>query len=158
MASNTGPACNTQAQQRLHETQGSPQTEEQLTIGQESANTPPVTSPTARSSLSPITKNISKEGESSNKDYSHEEKTTHEFTGGLYISHQDPEQQYATAPASPSMNQSTGFVEIRLMPPPNVYKDKGKGKKLFTPPIGKENTPFQWEQNPPSRMPSIKEE
>ena len=142
MASNTGPTCNTQAQQHLHETQGSPQIEEQLTIGQESANTPPVTSPTARSSLSPITKDIGKEGESSNKDYSHEEKTTHEFTGGLYISHQDPEQQYATALASPSMNQSTGSPEIRSMPPPNVHKDKGKGKKLLMPPIGEESTPF----------------
>ena len=142
MASNTGPTCNTWAQQHLRETQGSPQIEEQLTIGQESANTPPVTSPTARSSLSPITKDIGKEGESSNKDYSHEEKTTHEFTGGLYISHQDPEQQYATALASPSMNQSTGSAEIRLMPPPNVCKDKGKCKKLFTSPIGEENTPF----------------
>ena len=141
MASNTGPTCNTCAQQHLHETQGSPQIEEQPTIGQESANTPPVTSPAARSSLSPITEDIGKEGESSNKDYSHEEKTTHEFMGGLYISHQDPEQQYITAPASPSMNQSTGSVEIRSTPPPNIHKDKGKGKKLFMPPIGEENTP-----------------
>ena len=158
MASNNGPAHNTWAQQHLRKTQGSPQIEEQLTIGQESANTPPVTSPAARSSLSPITEDIGKEGEFSNKDYSHEEKTIHEFMEGLYISHQDPEQQYATALASPSMNQSTGSVEIRLMPPLNVHKDKGKGKKLFMPPIGEENTPFRWEQNPPSRMPSIKEE
>ena len=100
---NNGPACNTQAQQHLHKTQGSPQTEEQLTIGQESVNIPPVTLPTARSSLSPITKDIGKEGESSNKDYSHKGKTTHEFTGGLYISHQDPDVM------RPQLSQCAGY-------------------------------------------------
>ena len=61
---------------------------------------------------------------------------------GLYISHQDPEQQYITALASPSMNQLSGSAELRLIPPPNVHKDKEKGKNIYTPPIGKENTPF----------------
>ena len=54
MASNNGPAHNTWAQQHLCETQGSPQNEEQPTIGQESMNISPVTLPAARSLLSRI--------------------------------------------------------------------------------------------------------
>ena len=147
-----------------HKAQAIPQSEEQPAVEQESAITPPVTSISEPSSLTPFAEAIGEEGKASFEDNPSEKlaqkesKTPHEFPGGFAISHQEPEQQFTTAPVSPGSNQSTSSVDVRSTPPPNVRRDKGKGRKIEISPIGEGSTFYRRETDLPPHMYTIEEE
>ena len=167
MSSSDVPAYNTRSYHRHcveHEAQAISQSEEQPAVEQESTIVPPVTSISEPSSLTPLAEAIGEEGKASFEDNPSEKlaqkesKTPHEFPGGFAISHQEPEQQFTTAPVSPGSNQSTSSVDVRSTPLPNVCRDKGKGWKVEISPIGEGSTFYWRETDLPPHMYSIDEE